>query len=271
MPDVQALAIDLDGTLLVGESLSARNRDAVKRAFDAGIHVIIATARWRQMAERIASEIGLHHTPVIACSGAQVYCTEIRKDIYDARLPQAFVEQLYDLCNEHRCIASATVDAHTWLKIDQKPAPEYLSEELKWVEKLPRPETDADHVNLPRIATVQGSSTIALVRELHERDFTDQVNIFDSIGPSGRTVITITARGADKGIALQKACDHLDIHHDSVVAFGDAHNDIEMFKVAGQSVAMGQADDSVKQAATHVTAHHEEDGVAEFIETHLLK
>ncbi len=268
MPDVQALAIDLDGTLLVGESLSNRNRDAVRRAFDAGIHVIIATARWRQMAERIAVEIGLHHTPIIACSGAQVYCTEISQDIYDTRLPTDFVEQLYGICNEHRCIASATVDAHTWLKIDKKPPAEFLSDELRWVEQLPTQDPNPAH--LPRIATVQGSSTIELVRELHERDFADQVNIFDSIGPSGKTVITITAKAADKGIALQKACDHLDIHHDSVVAFGDAGNDIEMFKIAGQSVAMGQADDSVKQAATHVTTHNEDDGVAEFIEQNLL-
>ena len=59
MPEIQtvagALAIDLDGTLLVGESLSRRNRDAVKAASEAGYHVIIATARWRQLAQRITA------------------------------------------------------------------------------------------------------------------------------------------------------------------------------------------------------------------------
>ena len=264
MPDVQALAIDLDGTLLVGESLSDRNRDAVRRASDSGLHVIIATARWRQMAERIAEQIGLQNTPIIACSGAQVYCTETRSDIYDTRLPRSFVEQLYEICNQHRCIASATVDAHTWLKIDQEPTAEHLSEELRWVIKLPEPES------LPRIATVQGTATIALVRELQQRDYADRVNIFDSIGPSGRTVITITARDADKGVALQKACEHLQINHNCVLAFGDADNDIAMFRMAGQSVAMGQASDDVKRAATHVTSDHGEDGVAEFIEQNLL-
>lgn len=264
-PDVQALAIDLDGTLLVGESLSKRNRDAVRRAADAGLRIVIATARWRQMAERIAEQIGLRNTPVIACSGAQVYCMETRSDIYDTRLPRSFVEQLYDICNQHRCIASATVDAHTWLKIDPKPAADYLSEELRWVEQLPAPES------LPRIATVQGSSTISLVREMQQRRYAASVNIFDSIGPGGKTVITITAKEADKGIALRKACEHLKIGPDRVLAFGDADNDIAMFRVAGQSVAMGQADDSVKQAATHVTSDHREDGVAEFIERRLLR
>ena len=40
-----ALAIDLDGTLLVGEDLTARNRDAVAAAHAAGFAIIIATAR----------------------------------------------------------------------------------------------------------------------------------------------------------------------------------------------------------------------------------
>ncbi len=207
----------------------------------------------------------LQNTPIIACSGAQVYCTKTRSDIYDTRLPRSFVEQLYEICNQHRCIASATVDAHTWLKIDQEPTAEHLSEELRWVIKLPEQES------LPRIATVQGTSTIALVRELQQRDYADRVNIFDSIGPSGRTVITITARDADKGVALQKACEHLQINHNCVLAFGDADNDIAMFRMAGQSVAMGQASDDVKRAATHVTSDHGEDGVAEFIEQNLLR
>lgn len=56
-----ALAIDLDGTLLVGEDLSARNRDAVAAAHAAGLAIIIATARWRHMAQRIADQIGLRN------------------------------------------------------------------------------------------------------------------------------------------------------------------------------------------------------------------
>ena len=261
----KALAIDLDGTLLVGESLSERNRNAVKLASDAGFKVIIATARWRQMATRIAAEIGLDGLPVIACSGAQVYSVSEAKDIYDTRLPEEFVSRLFEICNQNRCIASATVNAHTWLKIDQEPAAEFLSEELHWVAELP-----TGHAELPRIATVQGSATIAKVKELHRETYADQINIYDSIGPTGRTVITITAKHADKGIALTKACEHLSIETSDVIAFGDADNDIEMFRRAGASVAMGQADTEVKKAATHVTTANTDDGVAEFIEKELL-
>ncbi|MDA0977719.1 MAG: Cof-type HAD-IIB family hydrolase [Proteobacteria bacterium] len=261
---LKALAIDLDGTLLVGEDLSPRNRDAVKRASQAGYHVIIATARWRQLAERIAREIGLENPPIIACSGAQVYCMREARDIYDARLPADFVEAFYEICNANRCIATASVDAHTWFKIDQKPSAEYLSDELHWVEAFPPVD------QLPRIATVQGSGTIELVKAMHSQGFDETVNIFNSIGPTGRNVVTITAKNADKGIALTRACDYLNIQTSAVVAFGDAENDIAMFRLAGQSVAMGQAEDAVKAEADVVTLPNTEDGVADFIESVLL-
>ena len=71
----RAFAIDLDGTLLVGEDLPADNITALRAACDAGYQIIIATARWAQMACRIADQIGITG-PVIACSGAQVYVPE---------------------------------------------------------------------------------------------------------------------------------------------------------------------------------------------------
>ncbi|MBT3869406.1 MAG: HAD hydrolase family protein [Gammaproteobacteria bacterium] len=42
---LKALAIDLDGTLLVEESLSERNRRVIAAAYKKGYHIVVATAR----------------------------------------------------------------------------------------------------------------------------------------------------------------------------------------------------------------------------------
>lgn len=47
-----------------------------------------------------------------------------------------------------------------------------------------------------------------------------------------------------------------------VLAFGDSENDLSLFEVADEAVAMGQASDRVKSKATHVTASCGEDGIA---------
>ena len=50
---------------------------------------------------------------------------------------------------------------------------------------------------------------------------------------------------------------------------GDSETDVEMFKVAGASVAMGQSPVEVREAATWTTSTNTDDGVGRAIE-HLL-
>jgi len=256
----KALAIDLDGTLLVGERIPWDNVVAVRAARDAGLKIIIATARWHHMAQRIANELGING-PMIACSGAQVHLAAEDRDIFDQRLPADFVTDLYRICDAERCVATVTVADRVLLKLDGEPDRKLMMPEMSWVRQL---EGAAD--SLPRVAAIQGGRVNARIREELEPRYRDRVHFFDSIGPTGKIILTITASTASKGAALQAACAHLGLQTCDVVAFGDAENDIEMFRVAGASVAMGQASDEVKAKATAVTLRNDEAGVARAIE-----
>ena len=254
-----ALAIDLDGTLLVGEEVPEINAEAVRAASDAGLRVVIATARWAEFAVRLGAEIGISD-PVIACSGAQVFDPAGPGDVFDRRLPVEFTEALYAICNEQRCIATLTLGDHVEIKMDGRPQQSLLSPEMRWTERL--------HLNcndLPRVAAIQGSQCVSRIRRELGPRFEGQVNILDSIGPSGKVILAITAREATKGAALEAACVHMGIRPSEVVAFGDAENDVDMFRRAGASVAMGQADAATKAAATYVSKAHSDGGVAHAI------
>jgi hydroxymethylpyrimidine pyrophosphatase-like HAD family hydrolase len=258
--EYDGLAIDLDGTLLVGEDLPPANIAAVRAARDAGLKIIIATARWHQMALRVAQQLGIEG-PVIACSGAQVHDPTTGEDVFDQRLPEDFVAELYALCDSERCIATVTVSDEVLLKLDGEPDPALMPEEMRWVRAL----TGASAA-LPRVAAIQGSRVNARIREELQPKYAERVHFLDSVGPSGKIVLALTAITASKGDALEAACRHLDLDPSRVVAFGDSDNDLEMFKVAGASVAMGQADADVKAAATSVSTPHDDDGVARAIE-----
>src|SRR5262249_45034560 len=91
----RAFAIDLDGTLLGSDHrVTPANRRAVRAAVDAGFEIIIATARWYQLALEVANELELSG-PAIACSGAEVRRLSDGADLFDVRLPAAFAEQLF--------------------------------------------------------------------------------------------------------------------------------------------------------------------------------
>jgi hydroxymethylpyrimidine pyrophosphatase-like HAD family hydrolase len=55
-----------------------------------------------------------------------------------------------------------------------------------------------------------------------------------------------------------------------VIAFGDDFNDIEMLENCGAGVAMENADTAVKQAARFVCGSNEDDGLARFLDEHIL-
>jgi len=144
--------------------------------------------------------------------------------------------------------------------MDGRPEQGNLPPEMRWTEHL-----ELHHRNLPRMAAVQGSRCGQLIREKLEEPFRETVSVLDSIGPTGKVILTITARGATKGAALQATCSHLGLDPKEVVAFGDAENDVDMFRLAGASVAMGQANAATRAEATYVSKPNTEAGVAHAI------
>jgi Cof subfamily protein (haloacid dehalogenase superfamily) len=258
----RALALDLDGTLLGPDGMvSDGNRHAVKAAAAAGWHVVLATARWYQQAERVARDIGLVD-PVIACSGAEVRRLRDGVDLFDMRLPAKFASQLYDLCDDADGMAYVYQDREVLLRSangdrrDGRP-------EVRGVRSL----ADADPT--PRCALVFGDELSASVVKLLLPEWKDDVRFLNSMSGRGANVLTLTSNGADKGVALQIACADLGIAVSEVVAMGDSETDVEMFRVAGASVAMGQASPAVQETATWVTTANTDDGVGRAI-TQLL-
>ncbi len=263
--DIRGLAFDLDGTLLGrDEHVSERNVAAVRAARAAGLQVIVATARWYQLAEQAARELDPTGAdidgPVIACSGAQVRRLRDGEDLLDLRLPSEFVDALFGICDADRCVAWAALDDDVVVKMDGNP--ESLPSGLRQAESL----SDGAEGGRPRMVLIQGRDVCGQVEADLREQWGDDVRFVESISSAGKRLLTLTATGADKGAALAIACGDLGIPPDEVVAFGDAENDIEMFRVARLSVAMGQASPQVQAAATSVTADNTDDGVAIAVE-----
>jgi HAD superfamily hydrolase (TIGR01484 family) len=257
--NIRALALDLDGTLLgPDDTLSARNRAAVEAAADAGWHVVLATARWYQLAERTAHDLGLAD-PVIACSGAEVRRLRDGVDLYDVRLPRAFTAELYALCDQQDGLALVSQGSEVVVRTAVPRGLRALPE-VRAVVSLA---ADADPT--PRSVLIFGDDLNARVLDLAQ-SWRRDVRFLVSMSGGGHRVLTLTSNEADKGRALAVACADLDVPLATVVAMGDSETDVEMFRVAGASVAMGQAHDAVKRAATWVCATHGDDGVGRSIE-----
>ena len=77
--------------------------------------------------------------------------------------------------------------------------------------------------------------------------------------PGESTYADITIPGLSKATGIQKLMHLLGLQE--YIAFGDSLNDVDMFKHASQSVAMGQGNEKLKSIATFITKPIDEDGI----------
>ncbi len=91
----------------------------------------------------------------------------------------------------------------------------------------------------------------------------DYAPFFDIEGlevlPGESTYADLTIGGISKATGIDVLLKHHDLKE--YVAFGDSLNDVEMFKHASISIAMGQGNEKLKEMATYVTASIDDDGI----------
>ena len=73
--------------------------------------------------------------------------------------------------------------------------------------------------------------------------------------------IDATPAEASKAAAIARILERTGLKREEIIAFGDGGNDISMLQYAGIGVAMGNADAEVREAADHVTADVDDDGL----------
>jgi Cof subfamily protein (haloacid dehalogenase superfamily) len=255
--NVRAIFIDMDGTLLKASNcISHRNMQAIYGLINQGIKVFLATGRHYEVTAPYHKEIGLR-TPMICLNGAAIHDQEtgIITEMNTVRLNE---ERFHNLTAE----SPYNVMIHTanglycketneeidyWTKVGQIP-PRYIGDlrQAKYQDVLKY-----------SVRTGEPSPEISALFK-NEAEVVDWNDGFELLAPN-----------VSKWSAIKSLLTEFRISPHEVVAIGDGPNDIEMLRQVGTGVAMGNASKEVKDAADFVTGHHENDGLAEFIERYL--
>jgi Cof subfamily protein (haloacid dehalogenase superfamily) len=109
----------------------------------------------------------------------------------------------------------------------------------------------------------------AIAADLKATVSTCSVMLYHDIFNESEGYLEIFTAGTSKAGAIRELARQ--VGADRVVVFGDNRNDIAMMQAADHSVAVGNAFDEVKAAASEVIGPNIEDSVAHWIEKDLLK
>ena len=269
----RAIAFDLDGTLLdSNKEISPSSLEAVRRAQDKGIKVIIATGRHPQATHLVHHRLGLTDQ-AICCNGACIYDFEAGKPVYSNPLQQNQIEGLYHLCRHYDLpIKLYTDSAITYEKVDpyvvhfqqwRKTVPERFQPNLQLIDDYEA--LIAAHPVVWKY-TLWGDQTSVMQALANEA--TEAFNLScEWWSPHG---IDITRADNTKGSCLIHWAEERGIALEEIIAFGDNQNDISMLNAVGLSVAMGQADAYVQAEADLIApGTNDSDAIAEVLERYV--
>jgi Cof subfamily protein (haloacid dehalogenase superfamily) len=270
---IRLIAIDIDGTLLDTKSqVSPANLDALRRAHDAGVEVMLGTGRRHSFALPIAQALGFDLW-IISSNGAVTRSTS-GESFHRDLMPQSTAIKLCRHMLDFRDYTVITFDRETMGAIVCEQHDTLYGVIQRWMEK-----------NAPVIEYVKPIEK-ALVEDPIQVMFCGPIDLMKTAVERlmqcecagdftvlrteyvhrNLTIVDILNAGCSKGHALERWARHRGLDREEVMAIGDNYNDIEMLTFAGHPVIMGNASDELKQNGWTITLHNDESGVAAAIE-----
>ena len=259
------IALDLDGTLLADwKTISPRTIEYLKQLQEEGHTVVIATGRPYRSSQRFYDQLGLT-TPIINYNGGLVTNPHDPSFVpFNLTLPREHVIDIYEQ-NKH-IIKNAFGEVYDDI---------FLLEDTEEIRPLLHYFNGAS-LTVGDFGDILQYNPNGFLIVCHE-GLAPELEAFIATNYAGRVlarnwgsfynfVVELYTPETTKGAGLKYVAEHLGFTPDQIIAFGDAHNDIEMLQYAGHGVAMKNAQEVLKKHADAITDYDNlEDGLVHYL------
>lgn len=269
----RVIALDLDGTLLDNQKrILPQSLAALAEARAAGIQVVIVTGRHHVAIHPFYQALQID-TPAICCNGTYLYDFQQKKVLAADPLAKDQAKLVLQMLKQSNIHGLMYVDDAMLYQETSG----HVTRSLAWADTLPQAQRPTLLQVDSLVQAADNAQAIWKFATSHSdipalRNFADTVEKELGLACewSWHDQVDIAKGGNSKGNRLQQWVESQGFTMDQVVAFGDNYNDLSMLEAAGLGVAMGNADDAIKQRADLVIADHLQPGIAEVIRTRVL-
>ncbi len=267
---IKLLALDLDGTTLdSSSSLPEENKRTLEEAIERGINVVVASGRcFKALNKEVMAIKGMQYA--ISSNGAKIRDLLTGKDIYSNCITPSAISRVRDLVKDINADLEVFVDGTAYME-------RAVWEDIRdngsgyrrrdYVVNTRNPVDDIVGFMMENDDEIENINFVL-------RDLSEKPEIGKLLATLGdETTLTtsfdfnweIGGKTTSKAGAIKELCGILGISMEETMAFGDNPNDIPMVSAAGIGVAVGNAKDSVKEAADYIAPSNDDAGVAEAI------
>ena len=265
------LASDFDNTLIYTEEalrsglpvppLSAGNRAALESFMAQGGRFAVATGRALPAFERLAPLIPMN-TPCVVCNGAAIYDFEKAEYLETALLSAESLERGQEVLDAFPRVGVEAYHLDSIIHAVQVNHIIRAHEHLTGVRvrALPRL-TDAPLPLSKLLFEAEHWNLVQAEKFIRSRDWAAEYELIFS----GKTLLELTAKGADKGGMLCRLAAHLGIAREHVYAVGDERNDLSMLAWVSQGFAPANCVPDVARCGAQIVCDARDDALAEVI------
>lgn len=273
MKNIKLIVTDLDGTFLTSDKIiSDVNLKVVEALHKKGIAFTIATGRMGLMVKAYKNELDIN-IPYITCGGSVIYNSDgtiLKKITINTNSSM----KILDFARENNIEYLVYLEEDVYFpenSIRRKHFERYNEIASEKGEKL----IEFNYINNNHSELVDGGIIKILAVDKTGNDLERLKSFIDTLDDvyyvmSEQIAMDILPLQATKGNAVLAIAEHLGVKTDEILVFGDYFNDISMFNITKNSVAMNQALDDVKKYANMITKSNDEDGVAYIINKYIL-
>lgn len=259
------IAVDLDGTLLPDlYGLTEYSIRVFNKIREEGHTIIISTGRPFRSSYFVYQKFGLN-TPMINYNGGLINNpSDPSFGVYDVYLKRDALVDIYKTQKEHYYLFFSEHNDNIYSNIDDEHV--HLLMHHSNLSKLFIGDID-------KILPCDAHGTLILAKPGHSQYIKDYVEKnYSMIGvriwewAEYKEIVELYSKEVSKGSAVMFVAKRLGFDKEHILACGDSPNDIELFKEAGVSVSLSNAEEHIKKISTYVyPVSCGEDGLAKFM------
>lgn len=239
---------DLDGTLLNSEKkIPQTTKDAIKQLRENGIDPVIATGRPPVLFDWIREELDLHN--FVSTNGQYVQFND--EIIHENIIEKEQLEKLVsDAKSRGHHMAFYNHETFISNNIDH---PYVIESFNSFNDALPTLDEEF-HLN------EKVHQAILFCTSEEEDYYRENYPEFDFIRWHPYA-LDVLPKGGSKASGIRALLEKLNVSTENTYAFGDGLNDVAMFELVQNGIAMDNAHDDLKKVASHITKNCDEDGI----------
>lgn len=264
---IKAVFIDIDETLTNSQrEVTEKTKLEIKKCVENGVKIILTSGRSRREAMDFQEQIGTSPY-IVSSNGASAYDAENGVEIYNERIDPQMVLQLikYSRENGYRI----KLNYKDLLVMNEAAYPDEKDKEVSY-EELERVAVEEQVVQC--VITSTDFEKMKVFRDYIKNECVGIAVANESkrfknpdLKPSRNYYCDVASVKVSKGNAVKAVCEYFEIKPEEIVTIGDGENDLSMFELTPNSVAMGNSLPEIKEKANYVTASNDEDGVAKVL------